>query len=274
MATLTSVSPLQVLPPSPLLIEVPLGSSLDFLSSLHSPPQWSHLFLGLTYVLLTCKVLFPFHASPLNARLVFIGLPGCLISIFKHKMSKMKFLFFLSNPAPFPFPSQFMADPFLQFARVKKWSHPSLAFILHVQSISWHLASVFKACLESATFHHHPSSNHQYFSLELLPSLLVCLLPVVLGHLQGVHSTALWGSPLQLLCSNPFHGFLSLRSQVRVLTDSWAAWMSPSLPPVSICVSDLPPQSLVKLSSSAASWHASSSGLLLLPWLLPEKCGP
>ena len=131
-----------------------------------------------TYVLLTCKVLFPFHASPLNARLVFIGLPGCLISIFKHKMSKMKFLFFLSNPAPFPFPSQFMADPSLQFAHVKKWSHPFLAFILHVQSISWHLASVFKACLESATFHHHPSSNHQYFSLELLPSLLVCLLPL------------------------------------------------------------------------------------------------
>lgn len=138
-------------------------------------------------------------------------------------------MFFLSNPAPPPSPSQFMADPSLQFAHIKKWSHPSLAFILHVQSSSWHLASVFKACLESATFHHHPSSNHQNFSLELLPSLLVCLLPVPLGHLQGVHSTTLWGCPLQLLCSNPFHGFLSLRSQVRVLTDSWAAWMPPSL---------------------------------------------
>ena len=39
MATLTSVSPLRVLPPSSLLTEVPLGSSVDFLSSLHSPPQ-------------------------------------------------------------------------------------------------------------------------------------------------------------------------------------------------------------------------------------------
>ena len=147
MATLTSVSPLQVLPPSPVLIEVPLFSLLT------TPviPSFLRTF-SFTYVLLTCKVLFPFHASLLNARLVFTGLPGCLISIFKHKMSKMEFLFFLSNPVPLPSPSQFMADPSLQFAHVKKWSHLSLAFTLYVQSSSWHLASILKACLESSNF--------------------------------------------------------------------------------------------------------------------------
>lgn len=46
-----------------------------------------------TYVLMTCKFLFPSHASPLNARVVFLSPPGCLISIFKHKMSKMELLF-------------------------------------------------------------------------------------------------------------------------------------------------------------------------------------
>lgn len=152
---------------------------------------------------------------------------------------------------------------------------PSLHTVCSYQKMESSISCIYTACpVQQLTlgfclqgmsrinnFHHHPSSNHQNFSLELLPSLLVCLLPVPLGHLQGVHSTTLWGCPLQLLCSNPFHGFLSLGSQVRVLTDSWAAWM----PPPSLLHLCLRPSSPVSLQlSSSTSWHASSSGLLLL----------
>lgn len=104
MTILTPVFPLQVLLPFLVL----WGSGLwppvfSTLISLVVPPILKTV--SFTYVLMTCEFIFPLHISPLNARLVLLSPPGCLISIFKHKMSKTELLFFSPGPVP-PLPNR------------------------------------------------------------------------------------------------------------------------------------------------------------------------
>lgn len=111
MAILTPVFPLQVLLPF-----------LAFWGSGFWPPVFSTLTSlvvpsilktsRITYVLMTCEFVFPLHISPLKARLVLLSPPGCLISIFKHKMSKTELLFFSPGPAPpLPYHSSWQVYP-------------------------------------------------------------------------------------------------------------------------------------------------------------------
>lgn len=53
-----------------------------------------------TYVLMTSVFVFPPHISPLNTRPLLPSPPGCLRSIFKHKLSRTELLFFPPSSAP------------------------------------------------------------------------------------------------------------------------------------------------------------------------------
>lgn len=99
MAILTPMFPLQVLLPFLAFWASGLWPPVfSTLTSLVVPPILKTS--RITYVLMACEFVFPLHISPLNARLVLLSPPGCLISIFKHKMSKTELLVFSRGPAP------------------------------------------------------------------------------------------------------------------------------------------------------------------------------
>lgn len=80
-AILTPVFPVQILLPFP----EPWGSGLwppvfSVRTALEIP--FVLKTFGVTYALMTHEFVFPRHISPLNARLVFVSSPGCLISTF------------------------------------------------------------------------------------------------------------------------------------------------------------------------------------------------
>lgn len=113
-------------------------------------------------------ILFPLHISPLNARLVLLSPPGCLISIFKHKMSKTELLFFSPGPVPpLPYcsswqvcpsswPGQTMASSF-SFPHIPQpiWQQ-SLCFYL------WCMSRIQQRLLTSALVHTTNISHWNY----------------------------------------------------------------------------------------------------------------